>query len=207
MTLTGSYTAQSDAEWQWSVPDADTDTVRKSAAEPDAPVAQEHVASLLEALPGLKRFAKALTGSMAEADDLVQMAVERALRQPQLLDSVGNLGSWMRRVMRNGWLDDRKSARNRYAASEAASEDIVGEDGEDTIAVRSQLRAVQKAMAELPPDLREALVLVTIEGMSYRDAADRLGVPVACLNSRIARARAVLAETAGLLPAKGTKAR
>ncbi len=207
MTLTVPYSVQSGAEWKWPEPEEDTAVSNNSEAKESVAASQDHVHSLLDVLPGLRRFAKSLTGSMAEADDLVQMAVERALRQPQALGGVANLGSWMRCVMRNGWLDNRKSAWHRYRVSEESSGDVIGEDGESIVAVRSQLRAVQAAMAALAPELREALVLVAVEGLSYRDAAERLGIPVACLNSRVARARATLAEEVGLLPAKNPKGR
>ncbi|WP_162937659.1 RNA polymerase sigma factor [Indioceanicola profundi] len=77
--------------------------------------------------------------------------------------------------------------------------DIVGTDIAD-VPARSQLQATQDAMIALPRDLRDALTLVCVDGLSYRQAADQLGIPVAALNSRVARARAILAEELGLLP-------
>ncbi|WP_162937770.1 RNA polymerase sigma factor [Indioceanicola profundi] len=64
----------------------------------------------------------------------------------------------------------------------------------------AQIRAVQNALAALPPDLREALVLVTVEGLRYREAADRLNITIAALTRRIARARATLATNLSILP-------
>lgn len=77
--------------------------------------------------------------------------------------------------------------------------DIGGTDIAD-VPARSQLQATQDAMVALPRDLRDALTLVCVDGLSYRQAADQLGIPVAALNSRLARARAILAEELGLLP-------
>jgi len=151
-------------------------------------------------LPGLHRYARLLTGNHADADDLVQIAVEKALQRPGGLAGVGNPTTWMRCILRNAWLDNRKSARHRYEAPVDEAFDPMGEDGETLLMARSQIRAVQKALATLSPDLRNALTLVSIQGLSYAEAADRLGIPVATLTSRIARARTTLAGRLDLLP-------
>lgn len=156
------------------------------------------MSSLLVALSGLRRFGSALTGSAANGDDFAQAASERAPQRPGLMDSMHSLESWMRRIIPNGWLHNRKSARQRHEAATGGRYELIGGDGGDAILYRSQLRATRKAMDRLTPELREALILVTIDGLSYRDAAARLGVPVACLNSRVARARASIAEQIGL---------
>ena len=144
----------------------------------------------MELLPRLRRFARALVRHRDDADDLVQTALERALKHMQELPPDARLDSWMFRVIRNAWIDETR-ARARWQkvlAPEEAGENV----GETPIDAHADLLSVQRAMAALPHDQRMAVALVLIEGLSYQEAAAVMDVPVGTLTSRLARGRAAL---------------
>jgi RNA polymerase sigma-70 factor (ECF subfamily) len=153
---------------------------------PDASRREE----LVELLPRLRRFARALTRHPADADDLVQLAVERALPKLDQLDTGSRIDSWMFRIIRNAWIDERRvRARwNAVLAPEEAGEQV----GDASAQVQLALLSVQSAMDTLPAEQRLAVALVLVEGLSYKEAADLLEVPVGTLTSRLARARTTL---------------
>ncbi|MCC6983848.1 MAG: RNA polymerase sigma factor [Bauldia sp.] len=146
-------------------------------------------------LPRLRRFARGLTGSAAEADDLVQGACERALRAIGSWQPGTRLDSWLFRILRNLWIDDLR--RRRIAVSSEGPIDPPGEDGRTVTEARIDLGRVRERIAELPPAQREVLVLVCIEDLSYREAAAVLDVPIGTIMSRLARARQALAASLG----------
>jgi RNA polymerase sigma-70 factor (ECF subfamily) len=148
---------------------------------------------LITILPKLQRFARFLAGSRDAADDLVQQACERLLRKPEAYDGILCLESWMYRVIHNAWIDEKRSMRNKLAEPIEAGMEITGENGEHTINVRSTLAKVRQEMGRLPVEQRAALMLVCVEGMSYQEAANVLGIPIGTLMSRLARARLALA--------------
>ena len=154
---------------------------------------------LIDLLPRLRRFARSLTGHVADADDLVQLSVERALERRAQWRPGTRLDSWMFRIMKNGWIDETR-ARSRkpgISASEDAVERVADPAAPDLDA-RLQVSAVARAMAGLPPDQREAVALVLVEELSYREAADVLDIPIGTLTSRLVRGRQALqAELAG----------
>ena len=134
-------------------------------------------------LPRLRRFARGLARSAEEADDLVQGACERALR---------SIDSWMFRIAHNLWID---TLRKKHIDSDAdlSNMDVPGEDGRRTIESRLEWADVRAAIARLPAEQRDVLVLVCIEDASYREAAAILEVPIGTITSRLARARQALA--------------
>jgi RNA polymerase sigma-70 factor (ECF subfamily) len=147
-------------------------------------------------LPRLRRFARALTANAADADDLVQTALEKALTRLEQFRPDTRLDAWIFRIMRNAWIDEARARQvrfKRYAPEEAGAM-VAGEDAA-TIEARMELRVVERAMAQLPDEQREAIALVLIEGFSYKEAAVALNVPMGTLTSRLARGRAAL-ETA-----------
>ena len=158
---------------------------------------------LVALLPRLRRFALTLTASGQDADDLVQAAVERALRHQNTWQPGSRLDSWMYKIIQNLWIDETRARRRRLDPLEAAA-DLIGEDGRDVTAMRTDLLAVRRAMATLPEDQRVVLTLVVLDGMSYQVAAETLGVPIGTIMSRLARARAAL--TARLGETQPTKA-
>lgn len=148
---------------------------------------------LIALLPRLRRFARALTRSSDEADDLVQTAVERALRNLDGWAAGTRLDSWMFRIMKNCWIDEvrSKAVRTRVFAPEEAAEHV-GADGAAAMELHLEAQAARTAMDELPEDQRLAVALVLVEGFSYREAADLLDVPIGTLTSRLARGRAAI---------------
>ena len=145
-------------------------------------------------LPRLRRFAYGLTGSIDAGDDLVQSACERALSRVRQWQAGTRLDSWMYRIMQNLWFDELRSGRRREVATEPETLDaMAGGDAESEAAMRLDLAAVRRRMADLPPDQRAVLLLVSVEGLSYKEAAAILEVPIGTVMSRLARARLALA--------------
>lgn len=149
---------------------------------------------MLALLPRLRRFARSLTANPADADDLVQDTVERALKRLSTFETGTRLDSWMYRIAQNLWIDRRRAAKVRDAVSgEGELERIAGPGGESAAEAHIEMGRLQTAMAALPDEQRAAVSLVLIEGLSYRDASEALGVPQGTLTSRLARGRAALA--------------
>ena len=151
------------------------------------------IQDIIQILPALRRFAFALTRSQADADDVLQATVERLIERELPKGAV--LSKWAFRVCRNIWIDEY---RRRQVRARASSEDILTGaaiiDGEKVIMDRIRLSEVFEAMGKMPEDYRAALALVAIEGFSYADSAEALGVPIGTIMSRVARARKILAE-------------
>lgn len=148
---------------------------------------QEQIAALL---PRLRRFARNLTRHPDDADDVVQIAVERALSRLDQWRRDARLDGWMFKIVRNAWVDELRSRGRRdkiFLASEA------GENvGEATLEREADLMAVESAMARLPEEQRIAVSLVLVEGLPYKEAADVLDIPIGTLTSRLARGREAL---------------
>lgn len=154
---------------------------------------------MIALLPRLRRFAIALTGSVADGDDLVQDTVERALRSLHHWERGTRLDSWMFRIARNRFIDGRRIARREGMVVMDAPKEAGNacSDGEAAMLARLTLEDLSAAMTRLPLEQREAVALVLINGASYREAADLLEVPIGTLTSRIARARESLAAAVG----------
>jgi len=151
---------------------------------------------LLDLLPRLRRFATGLAGTPADGDDLCQMTLERALANRHKWREGTRLDSWVYRIMRNIWIDEGRAATRRrqtFVADEAGL--AVGAEGAQEPAV--ELSMVDRAMQSLPPDQREAVLLVMVEGYAYKEAAEIVGCPVGTLNSRLVRGRDALLELLG----------
>jgi RNA polymerase sigma factor (sigma-70 family) len=151
-------------------------------------------------LPRLRRFARTITRNREDADDLVQLSVERALLRLDQWQPGTRLDSWMFMIMKNAWIDEVR-ARVRRDAIFLPEE--AGENVGDSPTERQQERLdVHKAMAQLNDDQRLAVGLVLVEGLPYKEAAEVLGIPIGTLTSRLARARdslqAILSGTAGV---------
>jgi RNA polymerase sigma-70 factor, ECF subfamily len=152
--------------------------------------------------PRLRRFALALTRTPADADDLVQSTLERALACLTQWERGTRLDSWLYRIAQNLWIDQRRAARLRGSTESAdAAMQLIGEDGRELNERQLMVRDAMRAMAALPEDQQAVLALVSIEGLPYAEAAQILGVPVGTVMSRLARARrAVAAHVLGLPP-------
>ena len=147
---------------------------------------------LIAVLPRLRRFARGLTGSAVEADDLVQAACERALARQHQFQEGTRFDSWMFRIVQTIWIDQIRSRDVRKEDGDIAEERLglgrAGAPGRSRLA----LGEVRRAVDRLPPDQRAALLLVTVDGLSYKEAAEVVRVPVGTIMSRLARARIAL---------------
>lgn len=148
---------------------------------------------MLALLPRLRRMARVLAWEPADADDLSQLTVERALLRRDQWRPGTRLDSWMFRIMRNAWIDEARARQRRgrvLAPPEAGA--LAADPSAPSLEARLQASAVERALEALPEDQRVAVALVLIEGLSYQEAADSLEVPMGTLTSRLARGRATL---------------
>lgn len=152
--------------------------------------------ALLAELGKLRKFCLSLTGSGADADDLVQMTVERVLDKGMPADA--HVAKWAYRVCKNAWIDEIRSrdVRHKYP-HQVAVEDAVAPSAEHLAGGEQEMNAVAEALGMLPEDQRLALTLVAVDGKTYAEAAQILEVPVGTIMSRIARARKYLVENHG----------
>jgi RNA polymerase sigma-70 factor, ECF subfamily len=142
-------------------------------------------------LPRMRRFARTITRHREDADDLVQLSVERALMRLDQWQPGTRLDSWMFMIMKNAWIDEVRSRVRRDAVflPEEAGENV-GQAAGEWPADRHNVRMdVQRAMEQLGEDQRLAVGLVLVEGLPYKEAAEVLGIPIGTLTSRLARAR------------------
>ena len=153
---------------------------------------------LSELLPRLRRFAHALSRNAADADDLTQASLERALRSRDQWQPGTRLDSWLYRIMRNLWIDTAR-ARTRKEKNEAPEEEAlsVGMDPRDAIDASIQLKRAMAAMDRLPDEQREVVALILIEGFGYREASEMLSLPIGTVSSRLVRGRTALLEMLG----------
>jgi len=147
---------------------------------------------LIAVLPRLRRFARGLTGSAVEADDLVQAACERALARQHQFQEGTRFDSWMFRIVQTIWIDQVRSRDVRKESGEVAEERMGSDEAVRRVEARLALGEVRRAVDRLPPDQRTALLLVTVDGLSYKETAEIVGVPVGTIMSRLARARIAL---------------
>ena len=162
------------------------------ANSPDSQARQAVRDEMIVLLPRLRRFARSLTRNAADADDLLQLTVERALVKQEQWTPGTRLDSWMYRIMKNIWIDEirARTRRTEVFAPEVAGEQVGAEDPQFERRLRAM--SVEQAMEALPDEQRLAVGLVLVEGLSYREAADVMDVPMGTLTSRLARGRAAL---------------
>lgn len=147
---------------------------------------------IVEHIPSLRRYARALRGSRADADDLVQDTLERAYVKWHLWRDGSGVRPWLFAIMHGVFENQRKLARNRVqtvAPEETPEPARVGAQEK-----AAEVRDVAEAVKRLPDAQREVLLLVALEDLSYADAARVLDVPVGTVMSRLAAARARLRE-------------
>ena len=154
---------------------------------------------IVDLLPRLRRFARALARNPHDADDLVQIAVERALARSDQLRTDASLSSWMYGILRNAWIDETRTRgrRNQVFVAEELGENV----GDNSSSSHADVLSVQDALSRLPEEQRIAVGLVLVEGLSYKEAAEIMGVPLGTLTSHLARGRealqALLTDTTG----------
>ena len=147
---------------------------------------------LIAVLPRLRRFARGLSGSVSDADDLVQAACERALARQHQFQEGTRFDSWMFRIVQTIWIDQVRSRDVRKEDGDIAEDRLGSDEPARRVEARLALDEVRRALDRLPPDQRTALLLVTVEGLSYKEAAEVVQVPVGTIMSRLARARIAL---------------
>ncbi|WP_239024985.1 RNA polymerase sigma factor [Rhodoligotrophos defluvii] len=146
-------------------------------------------------LPRLRHYALLLCRSPAMADDLVQDACVRALAAAESWTPGTRFDAWVFRILRNHWIDVvRRQKVELVSGQDDAAAEVAAPDAEPQIMSRFELAEVCRAIDLLPPDQQEVLLLVCGQDMTYREAADILGVPVGTVMSRLARARKRLLE-------------
>ena len=152
-------------------------------------VLENDIAALL---PRLRRFARSITFHREDADDLVQVAVERALTRAEQWEPGTRLDSWMFRIVKNAWIDE---VRSRARRAELFAPEEEGEHaGDNTAEAHQQRMAIEKAISLLSEDHRMVIGLVLVDGLPYKEAAEVLDIPMGTLTSRLARAREALQE-------------
>lgn len=145
--------------------------------------------AVIAEIPRLRRYARALTGSMDSADDLVQETLERALEKWLFWKTERDLRPWLFSIMHNLHVDQRRRAKHvDYLANERLPDIPCRPQQLDGL----ELRDLDRALGQLPVDHREILLLVAIEGLSYKEVAAALGIPLGSVMSRLSRARAAL---------------
>jgi RNA polymerase sigma factor (sigma-70 family) len=149
-------------------------------------------------LPRLRRFAHALSRNSADADDLTQATIERALRSRDQWQPGTRLDSWSYRIMRNLWIDTARSTSRRTAREAPEEEGLnVGEDPREAMDAAVDLHRIMDAMGRLPDEQREVVALILIEGFGYREASELLGLPIGTVSSRLVRGRTALLAMVG----------
>ena len=146
---------------------------------------------IVDLLPRLRRLARALTRDVTAADDLVQIAIERALSRRDQWRPGTRLDAWVMRIMKNAWIDETRS-RGRWR--KVLDSEEAGVNVSDGSGQTDEQLAIAQAMAGLPEEQRLAVALVLIDGLSYADAAQVLEIPPGTLNSRVVRGRMALME-------------
>lgn len=149
--------------------------------------------ALIAVLPRLRRFCASIAGGVDAGDDLLQGTVERALSRAEQWQAGSRMDSWLFRIAQNMAIDQ---ARSRKVRGEQVDADVLdgqaGDDGRTIVEQRSELAAARDAMAALPEEQRLVMALVVIDGRSYRETAEQLGIPIGSVMSRLARARAAM---------------
>ena len=145
---------------------------------------------LVALLPRLRRFARTLTRHVPDADDLLQVAVERALLRFGQWRAGTRLDSWMFGIIHNAWIDEVRARhrRDRIMAPEEFGEHVADLASEAPL----QRMSLEAAFEQLPDEQRAAVALVLVDGLAYKEAAAVLNVPIGTVTSRIARGRETL---------------
>lgn len=137
-------------------------------------------------IPRLRRYARALLGDAARADDLVQDTLERALSRWHLWRAGSNLRAWLFAIMHNLFVNQLKGAqRLDYMGDDELPETAVRAGQSDGLEVLDLAAALQK----LPAQQRELLLLIGLEELSYEEAAKALDIPIGTVMSRLSRGR------------------
>jgi len=147
---------------------------------------------LLESeIPRLRRYARALTRNTANADDLVQSSLVRALEKQHLWQPGSNLRAWLFTILHNQHVNDVRHSLRQGSLGPVEDAEPVWRM-EPVVDASLQLRDLQRGINTLSHEQREVLLLVGPEGMRYEQVATILGIPVGTVRSRLSRARTTL---------------
>lgn len=150
---------------------------------------------LLPLIADLRAYARFLTPQRAEADDLVQEALVRALASLAQFRAGSSMRAWLFVILRNTFYEQaRRRRKERAALQQTVADEAARVSVQEA---RSDLADLQSHLFALPPLLREALVLVGAQGVSYEEAAAICNVPVGTVKARVSRARRQLARMLG----------
>ena len=150
---------------------------------------------MLAAIPGMRAYAISLASNVDVADDLVQGAIERAWRNLDRFQPGTNMNAWLFTILRNGFYSHYRKTRHEIDDPDGvyAAQLLAAPEQEAKV----DFKDFKKALARLPVDQREALILVAAQGLSYDESAELCGVAIGTIKSRVFRARARLAELLG----------
>jgi len=144
-------------------------------------------AEIVACIPQLRRYARGLASGREQADDLVQDTLERAWSKYALWQKRGEVRAWMFGIMHNLFID---RVRSQKARPEDSAGDALPEVPDRPRQFdRLEIRDLDRVLQRLPPELREVLLLVGVEELSYQTVAEVLGVPIGTVMSRLSRAR------------------
>ena len=151
----------------------------------------DFVEKLTHCVPNLRRYARALMRDRDRADDLVQDCLERALSRRHLWNGPGNMRAWLMTIMHNLYANEMRRLSTRPWSMPLEAADGAGARHADQIAIVSA-REMMVAMDQLADEQRQTILLVAIEGMTYQETAETLGIAVGTVMSRLSRGRARL---------------
>jgi RNA polymerase sigma-70 factor (ECF subfamily) len=164
--------------------------VRSEPAHPDAERDKAFQTELVALIPHLRAFARTLCGNAAAADDLAQDTVLKAWDARETFAMGTNMKAWTFMILRNQFYSEkRRSWRQTQLDQEAAERTLVAVDDPESPVLLDELRL---GLAMLPPEQREALILVGAGGFAYEEAAEICGCAVGTVKSRVSRARRAL---------------
>lgn len=149
---------------------------------------------IVEHIPRLRRYARALAGDRYSADDLVQDTLERAFNKLHLWRPGSDMRAWLFSIMHNVFVNQTRSRRPEV---ELNSEELPAVAVKATQAERVEIAEVEKALRSLSGEQREVLLLVGVEQMTYDEVAKTLSIPIGTVMSRLSRARERLRQLMG----------
>lgn len=148
---------------------------------------------IVDAIPRMRRFARGLCGNATDADDLVQIALEKAITRLHQFQPGTRLDSWLFRIVQTSFLDDRrKAARREEGMDMDVIETLPAAKAEDTTQTGLMVQDIDKALGTLADDQRILVSLVLVEGYSYKEASEMTDTPIGTVMSRLSRARKAL---------------
>ena len=152
--------------------------------------------AMLGAVPSLRAFAISLSGNVDRADDLVQETLLRAMANIDSFQPGTNMSAWLFTILRNLFRSEYRKRRREVEDTDGNYADALKSHPEQHS--RVEFEEFRAALAKLPPDQREALILVGASGFSYEEAAQICECAVGTIKSRVNRARTRLAELLGI---------